>query len=434
MKKIILFTGILFACCTTNSNAQFFKKLGEKVGKAAERGVERTVERRVERETEKSTDRTLDTIIEAPKSKKKRKRNRRNKNDSGNVIGGAPNQENNTSNEPDYTVSSNFDFTPGTVSIFNDDFSKDGPGDFPAKWDTNGSGELVTINGKKWFRLGNSSTFIPMTTTTLPENYTVQFDLLTQGLDKKTSSQAYVTLAFEDTKGYEKPSTWSMVEISPCQFIGNLGVVEKQVNGKRILRNQIGKDYRNTINGKSTVSVAVNKTRIRVWLNDNKIVDVPRLRDEAADVFKIKTRGLRDMRNVDEVYITNVRIGKAGADNRSKLLTEGRLSTNAILFNTGSATIKSGADAVLREVAGAMKSNPELKIMIVGHTDSDGNDATNLTLSKDRATAVKEELFLQYDVEANRIQVDGKGDTQPVADNTSASGKAQNRRVEFIAM
>jgi outer membrane protein OmpA-like peptidoglycan-associated protein len=70
--------------------------------------------------------------------------------------------------------------------------------------------------------------------------------------------------------------------------------------------------------------------------------------------------------------------------------------------------------------------------MIVGHTDNDGDAARNLTLSHNRADAVKDKLVKQFGIDASRLQTDGKGSSQPVSPNTTTTGKAQNRRVEFI--
>ncbi len=429
MKTKQLLLVICLLAVATPSHAQLFKKLG----KAAERAAERTIERRVETETTKSTDRALDTVIEAPKEKSKRRRNKGKKGkNSGNIIGGndASNQESSVSNKP--VVNSNFDFTPGNVPIFKDNFSTDNTGDFPANWDSNGSGELVTINGTKWLRLGNKATILPMLKNPLPENYTIEFDLFTDGMDKKTSSQAFLKLLLEDNNNFQKPKTFSMVELSPCQFIESQGVIEKQVNGTREMRNKIGKDIRNAIEGKSKVSIAVNKTRMRVWLNEEKIVDVPRLVHEDANYFKLYTTSLRDNGENDKIYIANVKIAKSGEDNRSKLLTEGRLSTNAILFNTGSASIKGGAEAILKEIGEALQSNPTINIIIVGHTDADGDANSNLKLSLERAASVKQELIQNYGIASSRIQTNGKGESEPIANNDTTSGKSQNRRVEFI--
>lgn len=418
--KILLV--IIIMSVSSNTHAQFLKKLGD----VAEKAAKRTIERKVDEKTERETDKAFDSVFNNDaKSKKRKKKGKKSKKNSSKTI---------EESSEILIVNRNFDFTPGNRLIFTDNFSKDQIGDFPAKWDTNGSGGLVNISDQKWLRLSGNSVYIPMYPNKLPENYTIEFDLLTQGLDKGTSSEAYISLMLENTKNFQKAQTWSMVEISPCQFIGSRGVVEKQVNGKRQLRNQIGKDYRNTIKGKSKISIAVNKTRMRVWLNENKIIDIPRLIDNDAKYFKIATRRLRDAPNVDEVYITNFKIAESGVDNRSKLLTEGRLSTNAILFQSGSANLKSESNTVIDEISLVLQQNPEVSIQIIGHTDADGSESSNLELSKQRALSVKKVMTSRSGIDPSRISTDGKGESTPVASNNTNSGKAQNRRVEFIKL
>ena len=77
-----------------------------------------------------------------------------------------------------------------------------------------------------------------------------------------------------------------------------------------------------------------------------------------------------------------------------------------------------------------LKSNPELKFEIGGHTDSDGDAARNLTLSQARADAVKQLLAAQG-IEASRLTTKGYGATKPMDSNATPEGKANNRRVEF---
>jgi outer membrane protein OmpA-like peptidoglycan-associated protein len=426
-------------------------QLLKKLGKAAERAAERTVERRVEQETEEKTDQALDSIFERDSKQRKGKGSPvpTNKEPDGASTdpGSSPtNSESfptdpessptsdppNAGSEPGRTVDRAPDFEPGAVPIFEDDFARDAQGDFPVQWDTNGSGEIVLIDGSKWFRLSGNSTYVPLTEEALPENYTIEFDLLAQGLDRKTGSQAWIKLLLEDTPLFKRPANFAMVELSPCQFISSPGVLEKVVDGERQIRNNIGKDYRTLIDGQSRISIAVNKTRMRVWMNDNKLVDVPRLVPEASNTFKIRIRGLRDDPNKDEVYITNFRMGKAGVDDRSKLITEGRLSTNAIQFASGSDDLLPESYQIIREIAGVLEDNPKIKIKIIGHTDAEGDDASNLALSKLRAAAVKTSLEQQYGIAAERIFTDGKGESEPVGDNATAEGMAENRRVEFI--
>ena len=69
---------------------------------------------------------------------------------------------------------------------------------------------------------------------------------------------------------------------------------------------------------------------------------------------------------------------------------------------------------------------------IIGHTDADGDDKANMELSKKRAEAVKTILSKEFGIEGDRMETDGKGESQPIDKNTSSEGKANNRRVEFI--
>lgn len=406
----------------SQGNAQFFKKLADKAEKAAER----TVERRVERESSKKTDKAMDGVFEGKKKKKKSKKS------NEPVIGSS--DSGTANNGSGVNIERAPDFEPGAVIIFEDDFARDNKGDFPAKWDTNGSGEIVVIDGKKWFRIGGKSTYVPMIKESLPENYTIEFDMLTVGLDRQTSSQSWINILLDNTPLFENPSASARIKLSPCQFIDSPGYIEKKDNGKRQFWNEIGKDYRTAINGKSHISIAVNGPRMRLWMNDNKLVDVPRMVPSSANIFKLFVNGLRDEPNKDEVYITNFRVGKAGVDNRSKLITEGRLSTNAIQFESGSDALLSESYKTIREIAQVLEDNPDVRIKIIGHTDADGSEPSNLELSKNRAAAVKKSLVNQYGISESRIITDGKGESDPVASNNTNEGKAQNRRVEFIKL
>jgi outer membrane protein OmpA-like peptidoglycan-associated protein len=86
----------------------------------------------------------------------------------------------------------------------------------------------------------------------------------------------------------------------------------------------------------------------------------------------------------------------------------------------------------LKEVSGVLTENSGLKVQIVGHTDADGDDAANMDLSKRRAASVKAALINEFKIDADRLETDGKGETQPIDKNDTPAGKANNRRVEFI--
>lgn len=101
-----------------------------------------------------------------------------------------------------------------------------------------------------------------------------------------------------------------------------------------------------------------------------------------------------------------------------------------VQFESGKATLKKESNSILDAVAKAMIENPSYKLFVGGHTDNSGNSDKNLQLSKDRAAAVKDYL-VKKGVDGSRMQSEGYGDTQPVADNATKEGKAKNRRVEF---
>lgn len=151
--------------------------------------------------------------------------------------------------------------------------------------------------------------------------------------------------------------------------------------------------------------------------------------------FCPSTHGHTDSK-LNYFYISNLVIAEAGNDRRSQVIKElmeqGSASTTAIQFATNSDVINTGSNEVLTQIANGLKENPELYIKIVGHTDSDGEEARKLSLSKKLAEAVKKKLSTRFGIATNRMTTDGKGESEPVAANTTAAGKAGNRRVEFI--
>ncbi|MEZ4901156.1 MAG: OmpA family protein [Spirosomataceae bacterium] len=133
-------------------------------------------------------------------------------------------------------------------------------------------------------------------------------------------------------------------------------------------------------------------------------------------------------------YISDLRVSVGAPDTRNKLLSEGKFSTTGILFDVNSDKIKPESYGVLKDIAGVLTENANVKVRIVGHTDSDGDATKNLDLSKRRAASVKASLATEFGIDAARMETDGKGQTQPAASNTTPEGKANNRRVEFIKL
>ena len=123
--------------------------------------------------------------------------------------------------------------------------------------------------------------------------------------------------------------------------------------------------------------------------------------------------------------------GSVGGELRKQLSREKRARVYGILFDTNSAAIRPESKPVLDQVVEVLKSEPEWKLTIEGHTDAVGSDEHNQTLSQQRADSVKAYL-VDAGVADDRLQTAGYGESRPVADNDSELGRAQNRRVELV--
>jgi outer membrane protein OmpA-like peptidoglycan-associated protein len=104
---------------------------------------------------------------------------------------------------------------------------------------------------------------------------------------------------------------------------------------------------------------------------------------------------------------------------------------SGILFDTDKSALKAEAQSNLQKLAASLQNNPETNILIVGHTDNTGSDAHNKTLSVQRAESVKS-FIAAANVASSRLQTSGKGETEPIADNTTVDGRSKNRRVEIV--
>jgi outer membrane protein OmpA-like peptidoglycan-associated protein len=136
---------------------------------------------------------------------------------------------------------------------------------------------------------------------------------------------------------------------------------------------------------------------------------------------------MEDHRNAMEQATkgTNVEVTRT-ADNQLKINIPSDIS-----FDIGSAVIKPPLRAVLDPFAASLRGDPSARITIVGHTDSTGTDAINQPLSVERALSVRDYLVTRG-VAAGRVETFGRGDREPVADNSTEAGRAKNRRVEIF--
>ncbi|MDB6101641.1 MAG: OmpA/MotB domain protein [Gammaproteobacteria bacterium] len=120
------------------------------------------------------------------------------------------------------------------------------------------------------------------------------------------------------------------------------------------------------------------------------------------------------------------------ADLQAKKTDRGMVVTlGDVLFDTGQATLKPGANLALNRLAIFLSANPQTKIIVEGHTDSRGSDEYNEVLSERRARAVATEL-MSRGISTDQLQTLGRGKGYPVASNDTPEGRQQNRRVEIV--
>lgn len=167
--------------------------------------------------------------------------------------------------------------------------------------------------------------------------------------------------------------------------------------------------------------------------------------DSINSVFTLKQSGSElwlhvNVSNSGEVYELYI-VEKATMDQQVELTAAamakalndtGSVALRNISFDTGKATIKPESAKELALVIEVLKADPSLTLEVQGHTDNVGAKAANLTLSQQRADAVRDYLVKTGGIAATRLTAVGFGDTKPVAPNTTDEGRAANRRVQLI--
>lgn len=348
-----------------------------------------------------------------------------------------------TTESPSLKSYSKFDFVPGDRVTALEDFTQGETGDFPARWNSNGSGELITIEGQpgRWLQLNDATLAFPEFVKNLPDNFTLEFTMAANPTIDPAHRYTlhYLSLLFTpetEAKALFAHRNTGNVVVSFCPQTGGVSTVDvwDMVSRIPVIRNKIATPTFSFKNQKSTARVSVwrQKTRLRVYLDDEKIWDIPQAFAPEATyhrlAFQVASFGK------GPYYLSDLRLAEGAPDTRSKLLTEGRFVTTGIGFDTNSDRIKPESFGSLKQIAEVLGENPAVRVRIIGHTDSDGDAPANLELSKRRAVAVRAALTSQFGVNASRLDTDGRGETQPASPNTTAEGKANNRRVEFVKL
>lgn len=426
MKTKTLIAMLITLCMAVFANAQIDVK-GKVKGKAQDRADQRTDE---------GIDRGIDKIEEGIGSLFKKKNKNEKESKARQEESEAGDEQDENEGKPSQDVkkkqlvsTTQYDFVPGDKILFFDDFSQDAIGDFPALWTTNGSGEVKTLNiaPGKWFHMnGDFSVYCYTKALDLPANFIVEFDIVPEDGFESIEFTLYndpesrdlnrdlypgkdglhVKLHYEGWfgKGYREDNDW----------------LEAESNRNPVVSGE-----------ENHVIIWIQNRRLRIYHQGAKVMDAPTIIYGGTKFSRMRFSGWDEN---SKPYISNLKITTAAPDTRHKLITEGKMITYGINFDVNKDVVKPESHATIKDIADVLKEVTDLRIRITGHTDSDGDEARNLDLSKRRALSVKNYLVGQFGIAENRIETDGKGESQPLAPNTTAESKAKNRRVEITRL
>jgi len=167
-----------------------------------------------------------------------------------------------------------------------------------------------------------------------------------------------------------------------------------------------------------------NQRAFKGYVNGVRLINVPTMKAPGYLYFASGS-------NYRYTGLSNVRIAQGAVPLYDRLTTDGKITTYAITFETGKADLKPESIIEINRVAKLMQEHPELSFEVQGHCDNTGSDSVNDPLSQERADAIVAVLVKQG-IAGDRLTAVGKGSHSPIADNSTAEGRAKNRRVEFV--
>ena len=432
MKRIVMMLVVLVAVGgTTEVSAQaWLKKLGKKVENAAKNAVERNAERK----TEDAVDKVFNGEIG-----KKNKNNNGNNNadevyDNGN--GDATAQGGKQKVKTAEMSWNKFDFVSGDEIMFEDNQANEQLGEFPSQWDAlGGSAEIVSINGTNAIEIMNRGTIIPLMKEKhyLPELFTVEFDFFFHNSGRKYEQysgdwvNAWFHIQFYDAnnkkcfEGRIIPQTREWRE----DFTSYKTGMRYSWNASGENRNGESQEVELTTEDWHRVSISFNKRALKLYLDQTRLFNIPNMTAPASVSISAYT-------DAEKCYfIKNIRIAKGAVPLYDRMMSDGKFITYGITFDVGKATIKPESMGEINRIVQLMNENPTLKFSVEGHTDATGKPESNQTLSEQRSKAIVDKL-VELGITQDRLTAVGKGQNNPIADNTTDEGRAKNRRVEFV--
>ena len=310
-----------------------------------------------------------------------------------------------------------YDFIPGDKTIYYDDLSREEVGEFPSRWKLkDGVFEIAKKGDLTLVMCSDEGTIRPKMTPGLPDRFTVEWEIYSNGADQKghwyflhvLDANEKTIASFDLTDGANTRVT----------------IFDKEKASKE-LTSKLGR-------GIHTIRIMATKTSMKCYVDNERVANVPDLEYFEPAAFAVHCDPWEDQGN--PMLFGKFRVAEGGKSMRQQLDETGKIITHGILFDSGSDVIKGESFKTLAEIGQLLSDDPSLRLSIQGHTDSDGEDAYNQDLSVRRAASVKAYLVSNNQIDAARLESQGFGETKPIDVNTSPEGKANNRRVELVKL
>jgi outer membrane protein OmpA-like peptidoglycan-associated protein len=299
--------------------------------------------------------------------------------------------------------------------IFEDDLLGEENGEFPSRWDLmRGNVEIAEFGGENVIMFRDGAPIImpyfkDASKDYLPEVFTIEFDLY-------CGNDNFVTYLY-DRKNQKSDSQSGYTDLKTNYHQMEFGQSSSRLPDEKNL------EKRRWVH----VAVAYTNGKLKAYMDETRLINIPRL--------DFDPKGLSfhsyHCRNDNLYYVKNIRIAEGGVKYYDRLMQDGKIVANGIRFDVGKATLKPESMGIINEMVEMMQEHPDLKFSIEGHTDSDGDDNSNLKLSEERAQTVKNTM-VQLGISADRLSTKGLGESVPMDTNSTPEGKANNRRVEFV--
>jgi OOP family OmpA-OmpF porin len=324
-----------------------------------------------------------------------------------------------TATAEDMKLYTKYDFVPGDKVIFYDDLSKEEVGEFPSRWRLDsGVFEIAQRGGRNYIMCTDTGGIRPrIAVGPLPPKYTIEMEFYVKGGEAKSH---WFFIKWYDADDAEI-GNFSMRD----QDRTNLRLGDKDLASKTLAA-PLGP-------GIHTMRVMATQSTMKCYIDNERVANVPATEGfHPVDIDVWMDPWTDEPEN--PMLLGTFRYAEGGKTLKQQLDETGRIVSHGILFDSGSAKIKAESYKTLADISQLLTDDTALKLSIEGHTDSDGSDAANLTLSQNRSDAVKTYLVQTYKIDAGRLETKGWGETKPIDTNDTAEGKANNRRVEFVKL